>query len=691
LHHEKSNLVRKNGILLLLKIKTFYNTQGRCRIDKIWIKYTILIYNYYPMSWKSALVTSALALWAQNAIAGKPPCPTTWPVRDIAGVVQSDTRQKIENRLRAVEKEKRHQVVLLTVKNLEEYGYGSIEDMANAIGKECGVGFRGENTGVVVLYTQVPSRYRIENAWTERYITDAHSGRILNQSKSDGICKKEDVSCRLDYITGEIDKLIRKEFPDKQSVAPIDSAIKFHDDAKEKEELNRLLGNLAIGGVLIVVVGGVGFWAVKTVWAVNRKNRIQELKREIFELTTRFQVEKQKYPEWFQRKFINGNDTLVSGLRWYDNETLWKILLSERNKKLLDRAIEKLNSEINSWSAKYEEILREVKETEWEFIAERDVVSQKDARLRAEGYVFSSAQMPSVQMADNPADSLDRFERAKRQVLEMSASLDEIPRFHVSTNGYNKRVQTWLWTAEREYGNLSGKYKDIYGNAPDVNLPAIQQRVADFVASFAKSYWAKNIPELRKLVSQGDSILSPITQANASMRQKLDWYASIPWQLAQREKIVASIRVSPSYAKDARAYAEKTGKRWFLNYDLGAVLVALQGVLSTVRTAHSQRQNLATIEPKLSEFDREYSKAQEYMGLGAVLAALIAEEIRRQQEEEARIRREEERRRREEEEAAERRRRDDESNRTSAPSPSPSPDWNSGWGGGFSWWGATSD
>jgi hypothetical protein len=56
--------------------------------------------------------------------------------------------------------------------------------------------------------------------------------------------------------------------------------------------------------------------------------------------------------------------------------------------------------------------------------------------------VFSSAQMPSVQMADNPADSLDRFERAKRQVLEMSASLDEIPRFHVSTNGYNKRVQT---------------------------------------------------------------------------------------------------------------------------------------------------------------------------------------------------------------------------------------------------------
>jgi hypothetical protein len=131
--------------------------------------------------------------------------------------------------------------------------------MANAIGKECGVGFRGENTGVVVLYTQVPSRYRIENAWTERYITDAHSGRILNQSKSDGICKKEDVSCRLDYITGEIDKLIRKEFPDKQSVAPIDSAIKFHDDAKEKEELNRLLGNLAIGGVLIVVVGGVGF------------------------------------------------------------------------------------------------------------------------------------------------------------------------------------------------------------------------------------------------------------------------------------------------------------------------------------------------------------------------------------------------------------------------------------------------
>lgn len=84
-----------------------------------------------------------MALSSQTALAAKPlPCPTSSPLVDQAGLVQGVTKQKVENRLRALDSEKHHQVVVVTVNSLDEYGYGSIEEMANAIGMGCKVGYR---------------------------------------------------------------------------------------------------------------------------------------------------------------------------------------------------------------------------------------------------------------------------------------------------------------------------------------------------------------------------------------------------------------------------------------------------------------------------------------------------------------------------------------------------------------------
>lgn len=83
--------------------------------------------------WKSALIGSAMAFGSQVALAGKPlPCPTNSPLVDISTLIQGDTKQRVESRLRALDVEKHHQVVVVTVDNLEEYGYTSIEEMANA-------------------------------------------------------------------------------------------------------------------------------------------------------------------------------------------------------------------------------------------------------------------------------------------------------------------------------------------------------------------------------------------------------------------------------------------------------------------------------------------------------------------------------------------------------------------------------
>lgn len=59
-----------------------------------------------------------------------------------------------------------------------------MSELAGAIGNGCKVGYRGVNNGVVVLYTQSPSKYRIEPAQSEQYITDVQSSRIIAKSKS---------------------------------------------------------------------------------------------------------------------------------------------------------------------------------------------------------------------------------------------------------------------------------------------------------------------------------------------------------------------------------------------------------------------------------------------------------------------------------------------------------------------------
>lgn len=95
-----------------------------------------------------------------------------------------------------------------------------------------------------MLYTKTPSLYRIENAGTERYITDAHSKQILTHSKSDGVCEKKDVSCRLDDVTNGIDRLIRKEFSDTKSVQALKQSTQKFDEKKSAKETDEFLSNL---------------------------------------------------------------------------------------------------------------------------------------------------------------------------------------------------------------------------------------------------------------------------------------------------------------------------------------------------------------------------------------------------------------------------------------------------------------
>lgn len=128
-------------------------------------------------------------------------------------------------------------------------------------------------------------------------------------------------------------------------------------------------------------------------------------------------------------------------------------------------------------------------------------------------------------------------------------------------------------------------------------------------------------------------------------------------------------------------------------------LIVLQQLLTSITQNHSQKKDLSEIEVKITQFDTEYSKVKEYVGLGAVLTAIIAEEIaeaarierRRMEEERQRRDEEERRRRRQEEEEEDSRRRRDEDSSSSSSSSSSSDSYSSGGGSGYSGGGSTSD
>lgn len=291
-------------------------------------------------------------------------------------------------------------------------------------------------------------------------------------------------------------------------------------------------------------------------------------------------------------------------------------------------------------------------------------------------------------MGDDPVDSLKRIERGLQLLSEARASLEEIPRYYASVRRSDSRLQSDFITLESGYKTLAAQYQEIFGKAPAINITTIAQGVAELVKRFQEAYSKKDISSIKSIVTRGDSILGAIREENRALKQSINWYNAIPEEIARREKQLAAIKPNQKYVSDANAYAQKTGKRSFLNYDLGDTLLRLRGILGMIRNHHSQKQNLDTLDGEFRVFDKEYSNMQEYMGLGSALAALIAaevaEELRRKKEAERR-KREEEEERQEEERRRRRREQDDEDARrrdsySSSSSSSSSGGWSSGGG-----------
>ena len=90
---------------------------------------------------------------------------------------------------------------------------------------------------------------------------------------------------------------------------------------------------------------------------------------------------------------------------------------------------------------------------------------------------------------------------------------------------------------------------------------------------------------------------------------------------------------------------------------MSAAILLLQQLLNSLTKNHSDKKNFSEVEKEIRAFDSEYRKLQEYTGLGAALATIIAEEIEEERRAEKRRLEEIARKKREQKEEEERRER----------------------------------
>jgi uncharacterized protein len=102
-------------------------------------------------------------------------------VSDFGGVIDSESKQRLEAYCSAVEQSTGAQIALVTIPSLENE---PIDDVANTIFRAWGVGKKGQDNGILLLLALRDRRSRLEIGYgLEPILPDGLDGRILRQMR----------------------------------------------------------------------------------------------------------------------------------------------------------------------------------------------------------------------------------------------------------------------------------------------------------------------------------------------------------------------------------------------------------------------------------------------------------------------------------------------------------------------------
>jgi uncharacterized protein len=123
-----------------------------------------------------ALWAGLFAQWAQAEL--KFPA-LSGQVVDTAGMIDSDSKERLSQMLRAHEELTTEQVVVVTLPDLQG---STIEDFGYQLGRFWGIGQKGKDNGALLIVAKDERKVRIEVGYgLEDRLTDAQSSVIINQ------------------------------------------------------------------------------------------------------------------------------------------------------------------------------------------------------------------------------------------------------------------------------------------------------------------------------------------------------------------------------------------------------------------------------------------------------------------------------------------------------------------------------
>lgn len=106
-----------------------------------------------------------------------PEAPVNIPILDLAGIISTEQRQSLADKIAAERKRSTNQIGILTIKSLEGE---SLEEYSIEVAREWGIGEKDKDNGVLLLVSLEDRMVRIEvGHGLEGVLTDARSSRII--------------------------------------------------------------------------------------------------------------------------------------------------------------------------------------------------------------------------------------------------------------------------------------------------------------------------------------------------------------------------------------------------------------------------------------------------------------------------------------------------------------------------------
>lgn len=144
------------------------------------------------------------------AIAYISPGTPTGFVNDFAGMLSADVRAQIEQNIRSFEQTTGHEISVVTIPTLDgDY----IENVAEKLFKEWGIGKKGADNGALLLIARDDRKMRIEVGYgLEGALTDAESSQIIRNTLRPAF-QRSDFDGGVREAVSEIERAIQEEVP----------------------------------------------------------------------------------------------------------------------------------------------------------------------------------------------------------------------------------------------------------------------------------------------------------------------------------------------------------------------------------------------------------------------------------------------------------------------------------------------